>query len=98
MSGTTFCCEQMRYAVEDREVPILYTPKFREYGIRILDSGSSVIELQFCPWCGQSLPGSLRDSWFEALEQLGIDPFGEDVPATFHDGRWYKQTGTNRLE
>jgi hypothetical protein len=28
----------------DPDVPVIYTPKFNEFGVRVLD---------FCPWCGQ---------------------------------------------
>jgi hypothetical protein len=26
------------------------------YGIIVHDGGSSVVEVQFCPWCGKKLP------------------------------------------
>jgi uncharacterized protein DUF6980 len=50
-----FCCEQMRTAVESEEIPIDYTPKFREFGVRVLDGGASSILLNVCPWCGMRL-------------------------------------------
>lgn len=89
----TFCCERMRYAVENPEIPIVYTPKFREPGVRVLDGGTSTIELLFFPRFGQKLPDSLRDQWFEELERLGIDPINTDVPAEFSDERWYAERG-----
>ncbi|WP_425615575.1 DUF6980 family protein [Anatilimnocola sp. NA78] len=66
------CCEKLRQAVERRcdEHPdrsdcpdclIEYWPRFREYGIIIHDGGSSVMRIEFCPWCGSRLPESLRD-------------------------------------
>jgi hypothetical protein len=79
----------MKYAIETSEIPIVYTPKFREYGVRVLDGGTSTIELLYCPWCGQKLPVSLRSRWFEELERRGIDPYGSDVPAEFTDERWF---------
>jgi len=89
MSGTKFCCERMRHAVESGEIPITYTPKFREFGVKVLDGGTSTVELLFCPWSGDRLPESLRDRWFEELERRGIDPVGPDVPAEFLDDRWF---------
>ena len=85
------CCEQMRHAIESEEVPILYIPKYREFGIRILDGGTSYIVLEFCPRCGAKLPKSLRDAWFDALEQRGIDPTGSNIPPEFTDERWYQE-------
>ena len=89
MKELEFCCEQMKLAVTSDEVPIVYEPKFREYGIRVLDGGTSNIELLYCPWSGHKLPTSLRDQWFDELERRGIDPVTGDVPAEFSDERWY---------
>ena len=83
----------MRSAIDQEEVPIVYVPKYREFGIRILDGGTSYIVLVFCPWCGKRLPESLRDAWFEELERLGIDPTGSNIPPEFSDERWYLTRG-----
>jgi hypothetical protein len=89
MKHPTFCCEQMKQAVTEGEVAVVYLAKFREYGIRVLDGGTSYIELRYCPWCGHELPGSLRDQWFDELERRGIDPAIDDVPPEYSDERWY---------
>lgn len=94
MSQTNFCCPEMKRAVEDADVPIVYNPKFREFGIRVLDGGSSTILLSFCPWSGTKLPESLRDAWFEEVGRRGIDPHGDDVPEEFRDERWYTKDWT----
>ena len=94
MSATNvFCCDELRSAASDESVPIVYIPKFREFGIRILDGGTSFLQLQFCPWSGTKLPESLRDRWFDALESLGIDPASDAVPPEFSDERWYEKRG-----
>ena len=49
---------------------ILFIPKFNEYGIPVLDGGSSYITLDFCPWCGTKLPASTRDQYFNDLEAI----------------------------
>ncbi|WP_406432826.1 DUF6980 family protein [Streptomyces sp. NBC_01589] len=46
------------------------------------------IGIVFCPWCGQRLPDSQRDRWFEEVESRGIDPWEDEVPAEFQDDRW----------
>jgi hypothetical protein len=83
------CCAQMQYAVESDEIPILYTAKFGEYGVRVLDGGPSFIQLSFCPWCGRKLPESLRQAWFDELRRRGIDPAADNIPLEFSDERWY---------
>ena len=89
MSVEIPCCAQMQYAIDEPEIPLVWTPKFREIGICVLDGGDSNILLIYCPWCGNKLPASLRSEWFAALEERKIDPFGEHVPPEFLDGRWY---------
>lgn len=89
MTELKFCCEQMQFAVTNDDVPIVYEPKFREYGILVLDEGTSTIELLYCPWSGHKLPMSLRDRWFDELERMNIDPIGGDIPEEFLDDRWY---------
>jgi hypothetical protein len=91
MAKTDFCCDLMRHAVEDPDIPITHTAKFNEFGVKILDGGSSTILLKNCPWCGDKLPLSLRGAWFAELERLGIDPLGNDIPEEFADERWYRK-------
>lgn len=49
MNKINVCCSEMKKAVQGSEMPVIYIPKFREFGIRILDGGSSYLELKFCP-------------------------------------------------
>jgi hypothetical protein len=79
----------MQYALDEAEIPLIYTAKFREVGIKVIDGDSSTIRLLFCPWCGTKLPNSLRSEWFAELELRKIDPYGQEIPAEFRDDRWY---------
>jgi hypothetical protein len=81
----------MDHAISTEEVPISFLRKFQEYGIDIKDGGTSILQIANCPWCGVTLPKSLRNEWFDRLEALGIDPYGEGVPSQFLDERWYSQ-------
>jgi hypothetical protein len=90
MSNENFCCDQMTYAVKSPEVPVVYNPKFREFGIQILDGGTSILQINCCPWCGEMLPESLRNDWFDRLEKLGIDPATGEIPEEFRDSRWFE--------
>lgn len=89
MTVNITCCAQMQNALDDPDIPLSYTPKFREIGIRVLDGGDSSILLLFCPWCGNKLPESLRSKWFAELERRHIDPYGENIPDEFLDERWF---------
>lgn len=79
----------MEQALIQDDTPLTYVPKFREYGLEVSDGGSSFIEIGYCPWCGKKLPGSLREEWFDTLENLGIDPFKDVIPEEFNDERWH---------
>jgi hypothetical protein len=71
------------------ETTVVYIPKFREYGLPILDGGTSYIAIQFCPWCGARLPDGLRNEWFDALEKLGLAVDSENIPEKFLSDRWW---------
>ena len=75
------------------DVLVRYIPKFDEYGIIIHDGGSSSKTIKYCPWCGQALPESKREAWFDTLESLGFDdPVEQDIPNEFSSDAWYRNT------
>jgi hypothetical protein len=60
------CCEPMNYQVNINcdthdnpfECPdkiIFFDEKDNDYGLIIHDGGSSIIGIEFCPWCGSKL-------------------------------------------
>ena len=89
------CCEKMKYYVDNKDLDsdvknVIYNSKFDEYGIAINDGGSSYIIIEFCPWCGKKLPCSKRDLWFEELEKMGYESFGDnDIPEKFRTCKWW---------
>jgi hypothetical protein len=90
------CCEKLRNAIADPDVPIVYSAKFREYGISVLDGGTSYIVIQYCPWCGEEFPSSLRDKWIARIEKLGLEPGDARIPDEFLDDRWYREAKIRR--
>jgi hypothetical protein len=90
MSTYLHCCAELKKAIEDPDIPVQFISKFREYGVNVLDGGSSYLQISNCPWCGTSFPKSLRNEWFDSLESKGIDPMDvEAIPVTYRDERWY---------
>lgn len=83
------CCERMKEMLYEEKTGLVFFAKFREYGILILDGGTSFQEIYYCPWCGSDLPKSLRNQWFDALESLGIDPLIDEIPIEFSDQSWW---------
>ena len=83
------CCDGMTGHLAGGDVPVLYVAKFREYGIRVTDGGSSYIVIVYCPWCGNQLPHSLRDEWFEEIERLGLEP-EDSLPGKYATDEWWR--------
>lgn len=76
--------------IDNPDIIIKYIPKFDEYEIPVYDGGSSMIEIKYCPGCGEKLPESKRDLWFETLEKLKINVDSEDdIPEEFKSNKWY---------
>ena len=90
MASIVHCCVDMSVALSGGEMVLEYVPKFREYGIRILDGGASHLEISFCPWCGSKLPETRRDAWFDELESRKLDPGDPKLPAEFLSEEWWQ--------
>lgn len=88
-------CEGMARALADPDIPLVYNDKFREYGIPVQDGGSSVMLIKYCPFCGTKLPDSLRDEWFDRLDELGLEPESPELPLDMRSGAWWRRTRAN---
>lgn len=64
---------------------VRYDPRFDVYW---LAAGNAKQQLFFCPWCGDALPESQRDRWFDALEAEGVDPSRDLIPEIYQTGAW----------
>lgn len=76
---------------DNADTPIVFSRKFDEYGLKVLDGGSSSILITHCPWCGQKLPESKRERWFDEIKKLGIDPWTENVPDKYNTDEWFRE-------
>lgn len=84
------CCDAMVGHLANQDLPLAYSPRFREYGLRILDGGSAIQLIGFCPWCGRRLPDPLREEWFERLEQLSLEPGDSRIPEEMKTDAWWR--------
>ena len=95
-----FCCFDMDSMLADDDVlySIKYDPKIRKYYLESLN-GPYIRSLEFCSWCGSKLPKSLKDEWFDILEQeYGLDDPGwpeqeQKMPVEFKTDEWWKKRG-----
>lgn len=83
-------CDRHDDPFECPDALVTFDARFQEYGLIIHDGGTSAVGITFCPWCGSRLPASRRDRWFEELEQRGIDPWSDEIPAACNDGHWLR--------
>ena len=67
------CCDMMKEQVEytceqhpDRfdcpDCLVHYSARRQGYGLIIHDGGRSMIQIQYCPWCGSELPSGERSA------------------------------------
>lgn len=85
-------CEAMQRAVLDDRVPLVYVGRFREFGL-LVDGGPVVDTIEYCPWCGERLPRSLRDEYFDLLEDLGLEVEDTEVPLELRSDAWWRMRG-----
>lgn len=85
------CCESMEYYINQEDGIVTYVPKFREFGIPVHDGGSSYIVVDYCPWCGSNLPTSLRNEWFDILDNLEMEPDDASIPGEMKSDGWWKK-------
>lgn len=84
-------------AVRDENSPIVCRGRHREFGVRILGGpdgrpGEAIDLFTYCPFTGRRLPSSLRDLWFDRLEDLGCDPADGNVPGEHETEAWWSST------
>jgi len=90
-----YCCLTMDAQLSKEYTNVYYDLQYREYGID-LPKGGFLID--YCMFCGKKLPTSVRDEWFDILEQeYGLEsPCEEDkkkVPKEFLSDEWWKKRG-----
>jgi len=91
------CCLTMDSELLYRGTILNYSLQYREYGIKVPDSSGYVL-MDYCIACGKKLPLSLRDKWFDILEdEYGLnsprDNDQQKVPQEFWTDEWWKQRG-----
>lgn len=86
------CCNNMLYYAQHNI--IAYNEVFDEFGILLNEDDTSIILLEYCPWCGQKLPSSQREKWFEELEALGfVSPlFDDNIPVEYKSKKWREKS------
>lgn len=90
------CCSKMAFFLGERKVRVGFSEVFRSYHIETTSDAAQNIE--YCPWCGATLPASLRHEWFQLADALGIeDPlealWDKRVPEEMQTSAWWRKRG-----
>jgi len=85
-----FCCSEMQAHLLAGEIGLVYSDRFREFGILYRDGGSSKQTIYYRPWCGTKLPESVAHEWFEIIRNRDLEPDSPDVPKEFLTDEWWK--------
>jgi len=83
----------MTDALSDPILPVEYDEVFREYSISECGDSSIMQLFSYCPWCGTRLPMSLRDAWFDRLDDLGLEPGDSGIPENMTSSQWWIESG-----
>lgn len=95
MSDADPSCGHMDRHRQNDWQSVRYDARFDEYWI---PAGGAQQLLFFCPWCGETLPPSQRDRWFDELEARGLDPLEDPVPMEYQSGAWRGWAPEPRIE
>jgi hypothetical protein len=99
------CCQELERLLADDNVPIQYSPRVREWALKILNvdrenglattnwrNAQAQMVLRFCPFCGHEFPRSLREQFVDLLLDMGHEPFDrESRPEAFQTDQWWKE-------
>jgi hypothetical protein len=77
----------MKIHPENENDTVKYSRRWNEYSIDVNENIQQ--KIYYCPWCGEKLPNSHREKWFDNLEAMGIDPMNDNIPEEFQDEAWY---------
>jgi hypothetical protein len=94
---TEHCCKEMTMHLASGELHFVYMRNTREYAIDYKkEYGGGVQLINYCPWCGDKLPKSLREELGNIVfNQLKLDsfPLGDDpkTPKEFKTDEWWKK-------
>jgi len=95
-------CKGSDKALADPHIAYAHSPRFRQFGIFVCKSQEPLEDrhlfrsVSHCPWCGETLPGVLREQIFDAIEEaLGHDEFSlfddcPEIPKEFRDDSWWR--------
>ncbi|WP_417512872.1 DUF6980 family protein [Minwuia sp.] len=100
-----YSCAYMRDFATDHQTPFAYNPRWREYGIRMIDWEQPTFEqplrydrIRYSPWCGRRFPKSMKDEWLYEMKRLKIAPDAEAPPWAYDSDVWWHDHWAGRSD
>ncbi|WP_417512870.1 DUF6980 family protein [Minwuia sp.] len=100
-----YSCAYMRDFATDHQTPFAYNPRWREYGIRMIDWERPTFEqplrydrIHYSPWCGRRFPKSMKDEWLHEMKRLKIAPDAEAPPWAYDSDVWWHDHWAGRSD
>ena len=84
--------QDLFFFIDRGECGLNYSPRTREFSLFVRPGSPVVQQLLFCPFSGRALPRSLRTSYFDELEKIGLADGLNDIdkaPEEFQSERWW---------
>ncbi len=79
--------------IHEGKVAVEYLERFREFYIK-LSTNSGLQLIHFCPWSGKPLPQSVRDQYFDILEDPELTPYAvRKLKQQMQDEAWWIAKG-----
>lgn len=94
-------CKKMNQFLNDQRIPLSYLSIFNEYALQLKRSTMIHEPINYCPWCGCTLPKSLRQKFIKTVnEATSIQAkkitkiiTKKNLPAEFKTQEWWKKRG-----
>ena len=111
MMSIPHSCEDMLAALADPSTLLRYSPRTRDFHILTMPMGEVlpaewptdrlagwiVMEICFCPWCGDLLPGALNVQYFDIFfDEYGLDDYdaissSDALPEELRSDAWWRR-------
>lgn len=90
MLSNTFCCEELKDAIEENHT-FFYDAKRLLYYVQECKNKKNWYNLKYCPFCGKKFPEELSDEYFEIIRDPISGKVKDPLPREFESDEWWQK-------